>query len=75
MAYQGEIVARFEGKSHGRIITEECGEEGFGYDPMFVPEGLDRTFAQISAAEKNKISHRARAMQSFCSWLEEQNNA
>jgi len=75
VAYRGEIVARFEGKSHGRIITEECGEEGFGYDPMFVPEGLDRTFAQISAAEKNKISHRARAMQSFCSWLEEQNNA
>ena len=46
----------------GRIATEERGDGGFGYDPVFIPEGYDRTFAELPAEIKNTISHRARAM-------------
>ena len=46
----------------GRIATEERGDGGFGYDPVFIPEGYDRTFAELPAEIKNSISHRARAM-------------
>lgn len=51
-----------EGVLPGRIIHERRGEGGFGYDPAFIPEGLERTTAEMSAQEKNQISHRARAM-------------
>ena len=57
----GEEV-RVEGIVNGRIATEESGSEGFGYDPLFVPNGYDRTFADMTAAEKNAISHRGRAV-------------
>ena len=70
VAYKGEVMARFEGVIQGRIISEESGKDGFGYDPMFVPEGRSQTFAEISAADKNEISHRARAMRLFKEWLE-----
>ena len=53
----------FDGIVNGRIITEKRGREGFGYDPVFVPEGSDRTFAEMPLNEKNKISHRARAFE------------
>lgn len=53
------IVA--EGKIEGHIIEEPRGSGGFGYDPVFVPKGYEATFAQMSAAEKNKLSHRGRA--------------
>ena len=55
------IVAR--GESPGRIIETPTGENGFGYDPLFVPDGLSKTFAQLSDKEKNSISHRARALE------------
>ena len=54
------LVAR--GTVEGHLMLEEVGEEGFGYDPMFVPEGYDRTFGQIPPEIKNQISHRSRAL-------------
>lgn len=54
------LVAR--GECPGRIITVPAGENGFGYDPLFVPDGYDRTFAQLTSEEKNQISHRAVAL-------------
>lgn len=55
-----ELVAR--GECCGKIITELKGDGGFGYDPLFIPEGYDVTFAEMGAAEKNKISHRAKSL-------------
>ena len=54
---------QFEGIVEGVIINEKKGEGGFGYDPIFLPEGSDKTFAQMSIAEKNEFSHRARAFE------------
>lgn len=51
-----------EGIVRGRIATEEYGEGGFGYDPLFIPEGYDKTFGELPAEVKNGISHRARAL-------------
>lgn len=59
----------FEGIVEGRIIERERGCEGFGYDPLFVPDGFDRTFAEMSAAEKNAVSHRARAVRKLVDYL------
>lgn len=61
----------FEGIVRGRIATEQHGERGFGYDPLFVPEGYDRTFAQMSAEEKNAISHRGRAVRKLAEFLKD----
>ena len=55
-------TAQVEGIVRGRIATEEHGEGGFGYDPVFIPEGYDKTFGELPAEVKNSISHRARAM-------------
>lgn len=52
-----------EGLCQGRILRESRGEQGFGYDPLFVPDSYEQTFAQMDAALKNQISHRARALQ------------
>lgn len=60
----------FEGIIRGTIKTEKSGSGGFGYDPVFVPEGETRTFAEMSAKEKNKISHRAKAILLLKSFLE-----
>ena len=54
-----------EGIVEGEIATSESGAEGFGYDPLFIPEGYDRTFAEMSAEEKNAISHRGRAVKNL----------
>ena len=51
-----------EGLCQGRILRESRGEQGFGYDPLFVPDNYEQTFAQMDATLKNKISHRARAL-------------
>ena len=59
----------FEGEVGGHIATEEHGAGGFGYDPIFTPDGYDRTFAQLSADEKNAISHRGRAVRRFVDFL------
>ncbi|MDR1225965.1 MAG: non-canonical purine NTP diphosphatase [Prevotellaceae bacterium] len=59
----------FEGKVKGQIIEEERGEGGFGYDGLFVPEGYDRSFAQMSLEEKNVVSHRAEAVRKLVDFL------
>ncbi len=59
----------FEGKIEGKIITEKLGINGFGYDPIFVPDGYNETFAQLDSETKNKISHRARALQKMLEFL------
>ncbi len=64
----GELYT-FEGIVEGKIISERRGEKGFGYDPIFVPEGCDKTFAEMSMEEKNKISHRARAFSKMFTFL------
>jgi XTP/dITP diphosphohydrolase len=69
VAREGERAAYFEGVCEGRIIDAPRGREGFGYDPVFVPEGKTLTFAEIPAAEKNALSHRARAMAQALDWL------
>ena len=64
------VEHQFEGVVEGRIIDEYRGSEGFGYDPIFIPEGSDRTFAQMSAAEKNALSHRGRAVKKLVAYLQ-----
>lgn len=59
----------FHGKVEGSIATEPHGDGGFGYDPVFIPRGWDRSFAQTSPEEKNAISHRGRAVRQFSNWL------
>ncbi len=59
----------FEGKVEGKILTGKMGEEGFGYDPVFQPNGFDISFAQMSLTEKNKISHRGQAVQKLTDFL------
>ncbi|MDR0799501.1 MAG: non-canonical purine NTP diphosphatase [Dysgonamonadaceae bacterium] len=63
----------FEGIIQGTIIREERGTAGFGYDPIFVPEGYDQTFAELGADIKNTISHRAKAIQQLKQFLYEKN--
>ncbi len=60
----------FEGVVRGAITTEQQGEGGFGYDPLFVPEEYEKTFAQMSAEEKNAISHRGRAVRKLAEFLQ-----
>jgi XTP/dITP diphosphohydrolase len=59
----------FEGIVKGEIIREKRGKDGFGYDPIFVPEGQNKTFAEMTMAEKNLQSHRARAFQKMIEFL------
>ena len=59
----------FEGIVKGKIIEEKRGGAGFGYDPVFVPEGYDLTFAELGNDIKNTISHRARAVEKLCTFL------
>lgn len=60
---------QFEGVVEGKIITEIRGTEGFGYDPLFVPNGYDTTFAEMGSEEKNRISHRGLAVQKLVQHL------
>jgi len=64
----------FEGRVDGNIATKKTGSAGFGYDPIFIPTGFNRSFAEFSGEEKNKISHRGRALQKFISYLTESEN-
>lgn len=61
----------FEGVVEGHIIHHKKGHNGFGYDPIFMPEGYNRTFAQMSPEEKNEISHRGKAVQQLIDFLEQ----
>ncbi|MDD5926777.1 MAG: XTP/dITP diphosphatase [Firmicutes bacterium] len=63
MVYPDGNIITARGECRGRIITEPAGDNGFGYDPLFVPDGYDRTFAQLTAEEKNSVSHRAAALE------------
>lgn len=62
----------FEGIVEGEILTERSGQEGFGYDPIFSPEGKGISFAEMSAEEKNQISHRGRAVEKLIAWLKKE---
>lgn len=64
----------FEGIVRGEIALEQHGEGGFGYDPLFFPEGGDLTFAQMSSEEKNAISHRGRAVRKLAEFLQQMGN-
>ena len=59
----------FEGVVEGRIIDREAGHEGFGYDPLFIPDGYAKTFAEMTTDEKNAVSHRARAVRKLAEFL------
>jgi XTP/dITP diphosphohydrolase len=61
----------FEGICKGHIITVQRGTAGFGYDPIFVPDGSDKTFAEMTTAEKNSFSHRQKAMTQLIQFLQE----
>ncbi len=63
----------FEGKIEGTITKEKRGDGGFGYDPIFIPNGFDKTFAELSLEEKGKISHRALAVEKFIKHLNQEN--
>ncbi len=65
LACDGSVLSYFHGTVEGRIIEEERGAGGFGYDPVFIPAGHDRTFAELPAAVKARESHRARALAKF----------
>lgn len=60
----------FEGKIEGKIIAEKRGDSGFGYDPIFMPDGYDQTFAELGNDIKNKISHRALAVKKLINFLQ-----
>lgn len=59
----------FEGLCNGRIIEVEKGDNGFGYDPVFIPDGSNKTFAEMTMEEKNEFSHRKKATQKFIEFL------
>ncbi|MFY7927735.1 MAG: non-canonical purine NTP pyrophosphatase, partial [Oligoflexus sp.] len=59
----------FEGSCSGRILEAPRGQGGFGYDPIFQPEGYEASFAELSAAEKNRLSHRSQALRGLMDYL------
>jgi XTP/dITP diphosphohydrolase len=65
----GNIERLFEGRCAGRLIREPRGRGGFGYDPLFVPEGFEMTLAEMSPEQKNRIGHRGRAWVECAAWL------
>ena len=60
---------QFEGMVEGQIITEKWGDKGFGYDPIFLADGFDESFAQMSIQQKNEISHRGLAVKELIAFL------
>ncbi|WP_456421801.1 XTP/dITP diphosphatase [Thermococcus sp.] len=71
IAYWDGELHIFTGRVDGEITTEPRGKGGFGFDPVFKPRGFDKTFAEMTTEEKNKISHRGRALRAFAQWLRE----
>lgn len=71
LADSGRLIATFEGRVEGTILTEPRGENGFGYDPVFFYAPSARTFAEMSAEEKSAVSHRGRALSALRVYLEE----
>ena len=66
----GRELAAFEGRVEGRITLTPSGAAGFGYDPLFIPEGYELTFADMPAAEKNSLSHRSRALAQLAAYFD-----
>lgn len=71
LARQGEPLADFSGAVEGTILPDRQGEGGFGYDPLFVPDGFQESFAELGEEVKNSLSHRARALSQVAQWLGE----
>ncbi|WP_162086645.1 RdgB/HAM1 family non-canonical purine NTP pyrophosphatase [Chryseobacterium aquaeductus] len=70
LCYYDENGAQyFDGRAHGNLLTENKGHKGFGYDPIFVPEGYEMTFAEMNPEDKNQISHRKQALDLFLDFL------
>lgn len=69
IAHKGEIIASFRGEVAGQIAMAPAGDGGFGYDPVFIPDGYDRTFAELGAGIKDQISHRARAFEKAMAFI------
>ena len=69
LARKGEVLGIFEGIVEGQIADRPRGAHGFGYDPVFIPNGLARTFGELAPAEKNQLSHRARASEKLRAFL------
>lgn len=72
IAYRGEEVKTFLGEIKGTITFAPAGSNGFGYDPVFVPDGFEKTFAELTDEEKNAISHRGRAMTAVADFLRDE---
>ncbi|MGB0154295.1 MAG: RdgB/HAM1 family non-canonical purine NTP pyrophosphatase [Verrucomicrobiales bacterium] len=72
VARGGEVLAVFDGAVEGRIADSMTGEGGFGYDPLFIPEGYEDSFGVLPEEVKNGMSHRGRALEKFRAWLSEQ---
>jgi XTP/dITP diphosphohydrolase len=72
LARSGDLLGTFEGAVEGVIVDLARGGGGFGYDPVFQPEGFDKTFGELPAATKNQISHRARAIAQLAQFLQTQ---
>lgn len=68
LAKAGKIVAEFEGSVEGHIAPMERGTGGFGYDPLFIPDGACASFGELPETTKNELSHRARALAAFSAW-------
>jgi XTP/dITP diphosphohydrolase len=68
LARDGEIIQTFDGACEGTIATSAKGTGGFGYDPLFIPQGYARTFGQLGAKTKANLSHRALALKAFIAW-------
>ncbi|MEQ1584425.1 MAG: RdgB/HAM1 family non-canonical purine NTP pyrophosphatase [Cyclobacteriaceae bacterium] len=64
-----EGIRQFEGEVHGKIIDQKRGTEGFGYDPIFLPDGFSKTLAEMTLEKKSAISHRARAFKKLIAYL------
>jgi XTP/dITP diphosphohydrolase len=69
LARNGAEVAHFSGTVEGHIIDEPRGANGFGYDPLFIPEGYSATFSELGEEVKNSLSHRARALAKVVEYL------
>lgn len=71
IGYLGEEKKMFKGISKGSITHEKRGSKGFGYDPIFRPEGFENTYAEMTSEEKNRISHRGKAMDGLLDYVRE----
>jgi XTP/dITP diphosphohydrolase len=72
LARAGKLLGTFAGSVEGHIVDPPRGDRGFGYDPVFLPDGLNKTFGELSSAAKNKISHRSKALAGLREFLSPQ---